>query len=232
MSVFPLCGCLAFRKPWGKPLLLKTLAVLLGYVSWACSLGIANSRAWRVWEFNSTVISTMYIGLWESTYEETVSREGAGVKVTVRTTLNSNWGIPNEIYYGQDLMLLANFLAPVALVFGTLAVWAGWMCAPYPRFFRICYNIAALHLSLTCFCLTLTVGWNFIVDLFSHTTLKFPPEFPVSKDMIRSKRVSYVLPLGLLACSFSFAGAVLFILDGYSKDDDDDDTPKLSMAKM
>ncbi|XP_014301980.1 uncharacterized protein LOC106694620 [Myotis lucifugus] len=221
-----------YWKPWGTPLLLKSLAVVLAYVSWAFSMGIANSRSWRVWEFNSQSIAVMYIGLWETYYVETFNVTGLNLNVSVSAKLNASWGIPDEIYYGQDLLLLANFLAPVALVFSTLAVWASWTRSPYPLFFRSCYNTAAVHLFLSCFCLTLTVAWNFIVDLFGQTTLEFPQKFPVSKEMISSKRISYVLPLGVLACIFSLVGAIIFVMDSCAMEEEKEEEPKLLMPMV
>lgn len=199
-----------------KPLLLKTLAVALAYVSWVFSLVIANSLSWRVWEFESERIPIMHLGLWELCYLEVVNMSGQMLQVSVYTKFNSSWSLPNEIYYGQDLMLLANFLAPVALLFSTLAVWASWKQTPFPYFFRTCYNTAALHLLLSCFCVTLVVAWNFSMDLVGQTALEFPPKFLVNKSMILSKSVSYVLLLGSLASVSSFIGVILFAMDIYS----------------
>lgn len=154
---------------------------------------------------------------------------GLKLEVSVFARLNKSWGIPDEIYYGQDLMLLANFRGPVSLVFSTLVVWASWIRAPFPHFSYTCYNTDALHLSLSCFCLTLTVAWNFITELSGQTTLEFPPKFPVNKDMVHSKRISYVLPLGVLASIFSLISVMIFSRDSCSMEQE---KPKLSRPKV
>ncbi|KAF6072975.1 hypothetical protein HJG60_009995 [Phyllostomus discolor] len=194
----------------------KRLALVLSYVSWAFSISIAISKSWRVWEFDSDVISTMYFGLWEASYMQKINMSGYMLKFPVSAVLNDSWNIPDEIYYGQDLILLTNFLTPVTLYFGSLAIWASWKNDLYPDFLQACYNISALFLVLSCFCITLTISWNFIVDIYGETTLDFPPGFPVGKDMVEAQRVSYVLPLGITSASLALVSALLFSYDWYS----------------
>lgn len=180
-------------------------------------------------EFNSTTIAVMYFGLWETSYVETLNVSGLKLEVSMFARLNKSWDIPDEIYYGQDLMWLANFLAPVFLMFSRLAVWASWIRALFPHFFRTCHNTAALHLSLSCFCLMLMVPWNFITDLSGQTTLEFPPKFPVNKVMVHSKRISYVLPLGVLASIFFLISIMIFSTDSCYMEQE---KPELSMPNV
>ena len=113
-------------------------------------------------------------------------------------------------------MLLANFMTPVTLYFGSLAVWASWSSALYPDFFQVCYNISALFLFFSCFCITLTTGWNFIVDIYGETTLEFPLDFPVGREMVKVKYISYVLPLGVISASLALVSALMFSYEWYS----------------
>lgn len=191
----------------------KILALGFSYLSWALSLAIANSTSWRVWEFDSDVIPIMFIGLWETFYVETLNVSDHMVNVSTYAKLNESWVTPDEIFYGQNLVLLANFVMPVALVFASLAVWASWIKAPFPGFTRAFYTIAALCLLFNCFCITLTVSWNFSVDFYGQTTLEFPPNFPVDKHMLINKRISYVLPLGITVASLLIISAVIFFVD-------------------
>ncbi|KAM7041383.1 uncharacterized protein WM277_010775 isoform 1-T1 [Molossus nigricans] len=205
--------CLVFSQPGSVYLFCKRLALILSYLFWALSLGLAKSTSWRVWEFDSNIVPIMFIGLWETFYVQTLNVSGYMVSVSTYTMINESWVTPDEIYYAQNLVLLANFVTPVALVFASLAVWASWINAPYPDFFRLCYNIAASHLFFSCFCITLAVSWNFAVDIYGQTTLEFPPNFLVRKEMVNTKHISYVLPLGVTAASLSLISAVIFSVD-------------------
>lgn len=194
----------------------KRLALVLSYVSWVFSIIIAISRSWRVWEFHSNVIPMVHFGLWEASYVQRSNVSGYMLNLSLSAVFNDSWNIPDEIYYGQDLILLANFMTPITLYFGSLAIWASWTKNQYPEFLEVCYNISALFLALSCFCITVTVGWNFIIDIYGETTLDFPPNFPVGRHMVKVKYISYVLPLGITSASLALVGALLFSYEWYS----------------
>ncbi|XP_053524176.1 uncharacterized protein LOC128627871 [Artibeus jamaicensis] len=193
----------------------KRLALVLSYVSWVFSIGISISKSWHVWEFDSDVITMMYIGLWETSYVQRVNTSGNILKLPMRAELNESWDVPQEIYYGQELMLLANFMTPVTLYFGSLAVWVSWTDALYPDFLQACY-ISALFLIVSGFCITVTVSWNFIADIYGKTTLDFPPDFPVGREMVKVKYISYVLPLGIVSVILALVSALIFSYEWYS----------------
>uniref|UniRef100_A0A4W2EPH5 Uncharacterized protein n=1 Tax=Bos indicus x Bos taurus TaxID=30522 RepID=A0A4W2EPH5_BOBOX len=189
-------------------LLAWPLQVHRGFVA-ALSADLAHSRSWRVWEFDSDIVSVVFIGLWEAFYQQKFNISGIMVELPMYSEINSSWVISNEISYGQGLMLLANFMMSVALIFSSVALFVSRIKAPYPDFLRLCYKASALLLFLSCTCITIAVSWNFTVDFYGQTTLDFPLTFPVEREMITNKRLSYVFPLGT-ATSILLFGIFIF----------------------
>lgn len=198
-----------FRRPEMK-CFLKPIRVLLNYLVWVLGLSLAHSRSWRVWEFDSDIVSVVFIGLWEAFYQQKFNISGIMVELPMYSEINSSWVISNEISYGQGLMLLANFMMSVALIFSSVALFVSRIKAPYPDFLRLCYKASALLLFLSCTCITIAVSWNFTVDFYGQTTLDFPLTFPVEREMITNKRLSYVFPLGTATSILLLGNALLF----------------------
>ncbi|XP_037677999.1 uncharacterized protein LOC119523305, partial [Choloepus didactylus] len=187
------------------------IGLFLSYLSWAFGLVLANSRSWRVCEFDSTIVPVVFIGLWEAFYFQIFNICGSPVELPVYSQINMSWVISSEIAYGQDLMLLDNFMKSVALVFSSVALLVSWIDGPYPDFLRSCYNKAAIFLFLSCACTVATVSWNFAVDFFGQTTLNFPQNFPIDKDILMRKCLSYVFPLGIMTAFLSLIGSTMFL---------------------
>ncbi|XP_027627340.1 uncharacterized protein LOC102495565 [Tupaia chinensis] len=189
----------------------KLVGVFFSFLTWTFGIGLANSRSWRVWEFHSETVPVMFLGLWEAFYFQKFNISGSAVELPVQSSINESWVIPDEIRYGQDLMLLANLLKSVVLVCSSLAILVTWVRAPYPHFLRTCYNLSAFFLCLGSGCTVGTVSWNVIVDFHGETTLEFPLSFPIDKDVLKKKHLSYVLPLGILTGSMSLMSAGIFL---------------------
>ena len=189
---------------------LKSIRVLLNYLVWVLGLILAHSRSWRVWEFDTDIVSVVFIGLWEAFYRQKFNVSGIMVELPMYTMINSSWVISDEISYGQGLMLLANFMMSGALIFSTVALFVSRNKAPYPDFLRLCYKASALLLFLSCAGITIAVSWNFTVDFYGQTTLDFPITFPVEREMVTNKRLSSVFPLGTTASILLLVSALLF----------------------
>nr|XP_020739127.1 uncharacterized protein LOC110131088 isoform X1 [Odocoileus virginianus texanus] len=189
---------------------LKPICVFLTYLVWAFGLILAHSRSWRVWDFDSDIISVVFIGLWEAFYRQKFNVSGVMVELPMYSVINSSWVVSNEISYGQDLMLLANFMMSVALIFSSVALLVSRVKGAYPDFLRLCYRASALLLSLSCACATTTVSWNFTVDFYGQTTLDFPITFPLEREMVTKKHLSYVFPLGITTSILLLVTALLF----------------------
>nr|XP_058147460.1 uncharacterized protein LOC131277209 [Dasypus novemcinctus] len=196
-------------------LLRKCFGLFLAYLTWASGLVLANSKSWRVWEFDSNIIPIMFIGLWEVFYFQKFNISDSLVELPVHTQLNMSWVISDEIAYGQDLMLLANFMKTIVLVFGSEALWVSWINGPYPDFLQTCYNNAAIFLFLAGTCTLTTVSWNFAVDFLGQTTLNFPENFPVDKEILTRKHLSYVFPLGITTVIVSLISSAMFLCEKY-----------------
>ena len=132
------------------------------------------------------------------------------------SAINASWVVSKEVSYGQGLMLLANFMMSAALIFSSVALLVSRAGAPYPDFLRLCYRASALLLFLGCACATVTVSWNFTVDFYGQTALDFPITFPLEREMVTKKRLSYVFPLGTTTSILLLVTALLFSCEGCS----------------
>ena len=70
----------------------------------------------------------------------------------MHSMINLSWIISDEIWYGQDLTLLANFMTPLALIFGSVAL-VTWIKAPYPDFIQLYHRASAFLLLLSGSCI-------------------------------------------------------------------------------
>ncbi|XP_047393174.1 uncharacterized protein LOC124973014 [Sciurus carolinensis] len=209
-------SCLLYSFPEVKKWICKMTGLLCSYLAWVFGVSLANSKSWRVWEFNSNKVQFVFIGLWEAYYYQKFNISGTMVDLPVYSTINKSWVISTELQYGQDLILLANFMKTVVLVFSSMAIMLNWIKAPYPDYLKMCYNVSSFYLFLSCGCTAGAVSWNFAKDFYGHTTLDFPTAFPVSKRSLKKKHFSYVFPLGIMTATFSFASACMFLFEMYS----------------
>lgn len=200
-----------------KHLYLKLMGLFFSYLAWAFGISLANSRSWRVWEFTSNIVSIVYIGLWEAFYFQKCSISGAILEWPMYGRINGSWVISDEIWYGQGLILLANSLNCVVLIFGSVALVVRWIHVPYPDFLRLCYNISAFFLICSCSCTAVTASWNFAVDFYGQTTLDFPLSFPIGKEMLIRKRFSYVFPLGITTATLSLISAAMSSVEHFPR---------------
>ncbi|XP_037677997.1 uncharacterized protein LOC119523302 [Choloepus didactylus] len=196
-------------------LLWKMSGLFLSYLSLAFGLVLAKSKSWRVWVFDSTIIPVVFIGLWEAFYLQSSNVSGTLVELPVYSQINKSWIVSNEIKYSQDLMLLDNITKSLALVFGSVAFFVSWIDDRYSEVLRSCYKNAAIFLFLSCACTVGTVSWNFAVDFLGQTTLNFPQNFPIAKEILRKKRLSYVFPLGITTASLSLISSAMFFWENY-----------------
>ncbi|XP_042536419.1 uncharacterized protein LOC122108527 [Dipodomys spectabilis] len=203
-------GMLALEMKQGR---LELAALVCTYITWALGIILAISRHWRIWEFDAKEVQIVFIGLWKVYYYQKVNGTESLIGVTMHTGSNESWIIPPEIQYGRDLILLANFMKSVVLIFSTEAILVSWIKAPYPDFLRSHYNISVLFLLLSSFCTLTAVFWNHIVDFYGQTTFQFRSTFPVQKEELYMKHFSYVLPLGIFTVTLSVSTAAMFIYE-------------------
>jgi hypothetical protein len=205
----------------------KLAGVVCSFIAWFLGIVLANSRFWRVWEFESNTVHFVYIGFWEAYYNLKVNISGSVFEWTVHTTISMSWTIPPELHYGKDLILLANFMKLVVLIFSTEAYFLSWVNALYPNFRRSCYNMSIFFLVLSSACTMGAVIWNYAVDFYGQTTLDFPGTFPVTKEALIKKHLSHVFPLGMLTATFSLISAVIFLCETYLMKQGTEGSPRL-----
>jgi hypothetical protein len=169
-----------------------------------------------VWEFNSSVVQFVFLGLFEAYYYQKVNISGSMVPVPVHSRINASWVIPPELHYGQKLILLTNLMNSIVLVFSIEATFVHCLRAPYLDFLRCCYSLATFFLILSSGCTVAAVSWNYAVDFYGQTTLEFPGTFPVTKEALIKKHLSHVFPLGMVAATFSLISAVMFMSEIYA----------------
>uniref|UniRef100_F6PND9 Uncharacterized protein n=1 Tax=Equus caballus TaxID=9796 RepID=F6PND9_HORSE len=200
-------------QPELKKLFFKLTGLFCSYLTWALGIILTSSRSWRVWEFDSNIVPVVFIGLWDVFFSQSFNISGSMVEVPMYCKMNGSWHIADEIWYGQDLILLANFMTSIALIFSSLALFIGWIHAPYPDFLQSSYNASAFFLFLSSSCTTITVSWNFAMDFYGKTTFTFPPSFPIKKEMLRKKRFTYMFPLGITTAILSLISATMFFCE-------------------
>lgn len=191
----------------------EVIGVLFSYLSWALGIGIACSRSWRVWELDSKDYPIVFFGLWDVVYLKVVNISGSMHELPSSFRMNESWVISNEIYYGQGLILLANFIKLATLFFCSLAFFVTYINGPYQEFRRMYYNISASLLFFSCSCTLLTVIWNFTAEFYGQSTFDFPSNFPVGREMVNQKHMSYVFPVGITTGILSLISAIVFSCD-------------------
>ncbi|XP_007955968.1 uncharacterized protein LOC103211796 [Orycteropus afer afer] len=197
-----------------KHFLRKLTGLVLIYLSLGFGVILANSRKWRVWEFEGRINTIMFIGLWKVLCIHTFNISTVAAQTVKEHTLNETWVIPNAITYGQDLILLANFMKLLVLVFAMLAYLVSMSKDTYPHFCRFMYKICSIFILLSSFCTLGTAIWNFIDDKFG-TTFEFPLNFTIRKEDLTHKRSSYAFPLAIITAFLSVISALNFLYDQY-----------------
>uniref|UniRef100_G3U4Z5 Uncharacterized protein n=1 Tax=Loxodonta africana TaxID=9785 RepID=G3U4Z5_LOXAF len=196
-----------------KHFLRKLLGLLFSYMSWTSGIILAISRSWRVWKVDSEIVPMVSIGLWEVFYIQNLNMSGVLVETEQVGVMDESWALPDEITYGQELILLANLMKLVVLIFGTMTLWVSWIKAPYPEFLRMYYNICICLLLLSPCCTLSAVIWNFSADFSGETTFDFPESFPIKKEALIREEGSYILPLGIITAAMSFVSALSFLFE-------------------
>ncbi|XP_073918400.1 uncharacterized protein [Castor canadensis] len=181
----------------------KILAFLCTIIALVLGIIIEKSTCWRVWEFHSHSVHIVFIGFWEAYYCQVDNITGSLVECPIHTTVNESWIIPPELYYGKDLILLANFMKLVVLTFMMDAAFVYWINVPHPDFHKSCDNYSVLLLLLSSCSTMIAVTWNLAMEFYGQTTLEFPGNFPVTKEALRKKYLAYVFPLGMLTSTIS-----------------------------
>nr|XP_045368342.1 uncharacterized protein LOC105064538 [Camelus bactrianus] len=204
MVISPTC------QPEMKHLFFKVMGLFLSYLAWGFGISLARSRSWRMREFDSKTVPIVFIGLWEPFYFQKFNISGSIAELLMHSKINSSWVISDEIWCGQDLMLLANFMMSAVLIFGSVALSVSWIKAPYPGFLQLHYNTAAFFLLLSCSCTMITVSWNFTVEFYGETILDFPITFSIKREMLTKKCFSYMFPLGITTTILSLLSATMF----------------------
>ncbi|CAH6785694.1 LOC102554799 [Phodopus roborovskii] len=194
-----------------KEWVFRLASLLCSFIVWGFGISLAASRYWRLWEFNNKSLHLIYIGLWEAYYYQEVNKSGVITRVPVHNAMNSSWTISIEIEYARGLILLANFMQPIVLVFTSVAIMVCWIRAPYPDFMILCYKTSVLFLILNIICTVLAVSWNHVADIYGKSTLDFPPTFPVGKvDLVR-KQKTHVFPQGILMAVLSIISIIMLL---------------------
>ncbi|CAD7681746.1 unnamed protein product [Nyctereutes procyonoides] len=165
------------NQPEVKHYFLKLTSLFFSYLAWAPGISLLKSNI---------------VGLWEALQFQKLK----ALAPLLSCRINGNWVISHKIWYGQDLILRANFIKSVVLIFGSVALLFCRIHAP-------------------CSYTAITVSWNFAVDFYGQTTPDFPLSFPTRKEMLRRK-CFYMFPLGLTAATLSLITAAVFFCEIFS----------------
>ena len=188
-----------------------------GFICSLLSLGfgiiLANSKYWRLWEFDSNFVHLIYIGLWEAYYHWEFNFSGTETIILVHSPVNSTWTISPEFQYARNLILLAMLIKPVVVIFSSAALRVSILKASVPEILIVCYKCSVLILILSSLCTIISVTWNHVVDLYGNTTLDFPPTFPVKKEALIKKHNTHVFPMGLVTTTLLLFGVIMFLYE-------------------
>ncbi|GAB1303231.1 Spermatogenesis-associated multipass transmembrane protein 1 [Apodemus speciosus] len=195
----------------GKECIYKLSGLLSSLAAFVFEILIACSLCWRLWDFDNNVVQFVSFGLWEVYYPQEFNISGTLTKMLVYTPIDSTWNISTEFLYAQNLIVWAILMKPLVLLFSVMAIKISCMKDPLVEMQICCYKISALILSVSSVFTFVSVTWNHMVDLYGHTTLDFPSDFPVKKEALRSKHLTAVLPVGLLIATMSLFGVIMFL---------------------
>ncbi|XP_006256874.1 uncharacterized protein Samt1 [Rattus norvegicus] len=195
----------------GAEFMYKLNGFLSSLSAFVLEILIASSLCWRLWEFDSNVVQFVSFGLWEAYYPQQLNVSGTLTKMLVYIPIDSTWKISTEFLYAQNLIVWAILMKPVVMVFSAMAIKISFMKDPLVEMQIYCYKISAIILCVSSMFTFVSVTWNHMVDIYGQTTLEFPPDFPVKKEILRSKHLTAVFPIGLLIATMSFFGVFMFV---------------------
>ncbi|XP_076418383.1 uncharacterized protein LOC143270919 [Peromyscus maniculatus bairdii] len=174
---------------------------------------LANSKCWRLWEFNNKLVQFVSIGLWEAYYTQDFNISGSMTRMVVHTPINETWNKSLEFQYVQVLIAWAISMKILVLIFTSVAIKISCMEDPFIEIQLFCYKMSAIILAVSSLFTLVTVTLNHLVDMYGQTTLDFPPDFPVKKEDIIKKHCTKVLPMGVLTATMSLFGVILFLYE-------------------
>ncbi|XP_028639177.1 uncharacterized protein LOC114634721 [Grammomys surdaster] len=196
-----------------KEWIFRVTGFLCSLLSLGFGIILANSRYWRLWEFDDKVVQLVYIGLWEAYYHWEFNFSGTGTIIMVHSPVNSTWTISPEFQCARNLILLAMLIKPVVVIFSSAAIRVSIIKASVPKIQIVCYKCSVLILITSSICTIISVTWNHVVDLYGKTTLDFPPTFPVKKEALIVKHSTHVFPIGILTTTLSLFGVIMFLFE-------------------
>ncbi|XP_076418511.1 uncharacterized protein LOC143270965 [Peromyscus maniculatus bairdii] len=174
---------------------------------------LANSKCWRLWEFNNKLVQFVSIGLWEAYYTQDFNISGSMTRMVVHTPINETWKKSSEFQYVQVLIAWAISMKILVLIFTSVAIKISCIEDPFIEIQLFCYKMSAIILTVSSLFTLVTVTLNHLVDMYGQTTLDFPPDFPVKKEDIIKKHCTKVLPMGVLTATMSLFGVILFLYE-------------------
>ncbi|XP_038613435.1 claudin-2-like [Tachyglossus aculeatus] len=196
-----------------REICIPVLALLFGGAGFIICNVITNSMFWRVWHYDNTNISTIWLGLWNFCYQPRDPSNPTAILDKVCLRMSLTWEYPGEISLSQDLMSLATVLEGVGLLF----TFVGFLCTlkeePYSEFYH-CFRIGGTFLTVGCLIVIGTVSWNFYLDSVSKP-LSYPREFPL-QDQPEDRDIGPALPLGSISSLFGLQSGALLITHGCS----------------
>ncbi|XP_038613411.1 uncharacterized protein LOC119937825 isoform X2 [Tachyglossus aculeatus] len=123
-----------------REICIPAVALVFGGIGFiVCNLTIILLY-WRVWHYNSPVIVTMWLGLWNYCYLPRDPADPLNTLTKVCVKMNTTWDFPLEITLSQDLMSFASLLEGVALLFALMGLSCTLKKEPYPEFISSCYQ--------------------------------------------------------------------------------------------
>ncbi|XP_034340645.1 uncharacterized protein LOC117694065 [Arvicanthis niloticus] len=196
-----------------KEWIFRVTGFFFSLLSLGCGIILANSRYWRLWEFDDKVVQLVYIGLWEAYYNWQCNVSDTEIIIPVHSPVNSTWTISPEFRCARNLILLAMLIKPVVVIFSSAAIRVSIIKASIPEIQIVCYKISVLILIFSSLCTIISVTWNHVVEFYGETILDFPPTFPVKKEALIRKYSTHVFPLGLLTTTLSLFGVIMFLFE-------------------
>ncbi|XP_050997157.1 uncharacterized protein LOC127184813 [Acomys russatus] len=196
-----------------KEWIFRLAGLVFSVLSSGCGIILANSKYWRLWEFNDKMVQLVYIGLWEAYYYREFNISGTMTRILVHSPINSDWTISPEFRCAQSLILLAMLIKPVVVIFSSAAIRVSIISASVHKIQILCYMCCIPILFLSSLCTIISVTLNYVVDIFGETTLDFPHTFPVNKIDLIKKHRTQVVPLGVLTATFSLLGVIMFLCE-------------------
>ncbi|XP_021045095.1 uncharacterized protein LOC110315357 [Mus pahari] len=196
-----------------KEWIFRVTGFLCSLLSSGLGIILANSKYWRLWEFDNNVVQLVYIGLWEAYYHWEFNFPDPETIILVHSPINSTWTISPEFQCARSLILLAMLIKPIVVIFSSAAIKVSIIKAAVPEIQIVCYKCSVLILILSSLCTIISVTWNHVVDLYGETTLDFPPTFPVKKEALIKKHSTHVFPMGLVTTTLSLLGVIMFLYE-------------------